>query len=178
MSASLLRRVKDSTKKSPAATGCSKAVICIIPIAEIAIGAIYLHECPAQEKIPIYLIVMGVFSLTLNLLTCLPCVSNSESDGPTKLSRGFTVWNSLVSTFLFAWFITGNVWIYSIYQPNYSKNSTDLGAYCDKTLYLFAFWITTLVYILVGLFLLTGCCVLFCFFICGRADPDDDANNP
>lgn len=76
------------------------------------------------------------------------------------------------------YFPTGNVWIYSIYQPNYSKNSTDLGSYCDKTLYLFAFWITTLVYILVGLLLLTGCCVLFCFFICGRADPDDDANNP
>lgn len=43
----------------------------------------------------------------------------------------------------------GNVWIYSIYQPNYNKN-TSVDPYCNKTLYLFAFWTTTLVYILLG----------------------------
>ena len=66
------------------------------------------------------------------------------------------------------------MWIYSIYQPNYNKNTTHVDPYCDKTLYLFAFWTTTLVYILLALFLLGGCCVFFCLFLCGRADPDDD----
>ena len=69
---------------------------------------------------------------------------------------------------------TGNVWIYSIYQPDYNRNTTNIELYCHKTLYLFAFWITTLLYILLGLFLLGGCCVLLCFCLCGRADPDDD----
>lgn len=68
----------------------------------------------------------------------------------------------------------GNVWIYSIYEPNYNKNATSAEPYCDKTLYLFAFWTTTLVYILLGVFLVGSCCVLVCFYLCGRADADDD----
>lgn len=67
----------------------------------------------------------------------------------------------------------GNVWIYSIYEPNYNKNTTGVDPYCDRTLYLFAFWTTTLIYILLGLIFLVGCCVLLCFFLLGRADPDD-----
>lgn len=161
-------------KVSPPVLATSKLFLCIIPIAEIAIGAVYLHECSVQEKIPIYLIVMGVFTLTLNILSCLPCTQDPKDGSESLLSRGCTVWNSLVSTFLFCWFITGNVWIYSVYEPSYIKNGTDPSLYCNKTLYLFAFWTTTLVYILLGVFLLIGCCVLFCFFLCGRADPDDD----
>lgn len=65
------------------------------------------------------------------------------------------------------------MWIYSIYEPNYDKNATVVGSYCDKTLYLFAFWTTTLAYILLGLALVGGCCVLVCMFLLGRADPDD-----
>lgn len=60
---------------------------------------------------------------------------------------------------------TGNVWIYSIYQPSYDTG-TD---YCNKTLYLFAFWTTTLVYILLGITFLGGCCMLFCLCLCGRS---------
>lgn len=66
------------------------------------------------------------------------------------------------------------MWIYSIYQPNYNSTATSAGRYCDRTLYLFAFWTTTLVYILLGLFFLCGCCVCVCFYLLGRADPDDD----
>lgn len=71
------------------------------------------------------------------------------------------------------WVSPGNVWIYSIYEPNYNKNTTSVDMYCDRTLYLFAFWSTTLVYILLGLFFVVGCCVLVSFFLLGRADPDD-----
>uniref|UniRef100_A0A8C2GDZ5 Uncharacterized protein n=1 Tax=Cyprinus carpio TaxID=7962 RepID=A0A8C2GDZ5_CYPCA len=53
------------------------------------------------------------------------------------------------------------VWIYSVYPPNY--NQTMAGdAYCNKTLYLFAFWTTTLGNILLGLVLLCGSCVWAC----------------
>ncbi|MEQ2314307.1 hypothetical protein AMECASPLE_010727 [Ameca splendens] len=177
MSNSMMRRITDGPKPSAPVLACSKTVLCIMPIVQIAIGAVYLDECPVQNKIPIYLIVTGVFGVVLNLLTCLPCTQDPKDGSRTMLSQSFTTWNSLVSTFLFCWFITGNVWIYSVYQPNYSKNATDVSSYCNKTLYLFAFWTTTLVYILLGLFVLTGFCVLFCFFLCGRADPDDN-NEP
>lgn len=34
---------------------------------------------------------------------------------------------------------TGDVWVFSIYQPNYDPTAGD-GLYCNKTLYTFAFW--------------------------------------
>ncbi|XP_074518150.1 transmembrane protein 272 [Halichoeres trimaculatus] len=172
--ARLLQTIQRPPKLSTPTLTCSKVFACIMPIVQIAIGAVYLDECPRQHYIPIYLIVVGVFGLVLALLACLPCAQEPEDGTTNPLSRVCTAWNSLTSFFLFCWFIAGNVWIYSIYQPSYTKNSTNIESYCNKTLYLFAFWTTTLVYILLGAFLVGGCCVLVCFFLCGRADPDDD----
>ncbi|KAI3376386.1 hypothetical protein L3Q82_016867 [Scortum barcoo] len=169
----LIQRIRNPPQPPTPILACSKLVVCVMPIAQIAIGAVYLHDCPRQHYIPIYLIVVGVFGLVLALLSCLPCAQEPK-DGPSNpLSRVCATWNSLTSVFMFCWFIAGNVWIYSIYEPNYNKNTTNVDPYCNKTLYLFAFWTTTLVYILLGVGLLCSCCVLFCFFLCGRADPDD-----
>ncbi|KAG7497659.1 hypothetical protein JOB18_002808 [Solea senegalensis] len=154
--------------------GCSKIFAVALPIAQIALGVVYLHECPKQDYIPIYLIVLGVFGLMLSLLACLPCAQEPEDGTTNPLSQVCKAWNSLTSLFLSCWFIAGNVWIYSIYQPNYNKTTTDVDPYCNKTLYLFAFWTTTLGYILLGLILVIGCCAMCCFFLCcGLSDPAD-----
>ncbi|TNM93804.1 hypothetical protein fugu_001980 [Takifugu bimaculatus] len=167
----LLQRIRDPPQPPTPILVCSKVALCIMPVAQIAIGAVHLDDCPREPYIPIYLIVLGVFTLALALLSCLPC-SRQASDEPTNpLSRVCTAWNSLTTLFLFCWFVAGNVWIYSIYKPNYDKTAAD--PYCDRTLYLFAFWTTTLVYILLGFFFVGGCCVLVCFCLLGRADPDD-----
>lgn len=173
-SSNLLGRIRNHPQPPTPALAISKVILCGMPIAQIAIGTIYLNECPREHYIPIYLIVVGVFGLILSLLSCLPCAKESEEGTSNPLSTICTTWNSLTSVFLFCWFIAGNVWIYSIYQPNYTKNATDVSSYCNKTLYLFAFWTTTLVYILIGLFFVCGFLVLLCFCLCGRADPDDD----
>ncbi|XP_071374793.1 transmembrane protein 272-like [Centroberyx affinis] len=170
----LLRRIRNPPQPPTPILACSKVMLCIMPIAQIAIGVTYLNDCPRQHYIPIYLVVVGVFGLLLAVLSCLPCAQEPKDGTTNPLSRCCTAWNSLASLFLFCWFIAGNVWIYSIYQPNYNETTTDVDPYCNKTLYLFAFWTTTLCYILLGVFLLCGCCVLVCFLICGRADPDDD----
>lgn len=70
-------------------------------------GAVYLHDCPRQPFIPIYLIVMGVFGIVLTLLSCLPCARQNRDEPPNPLSRVCVFWNSLTSTFLFCWFIAG-----------------------------------------------------------------------
>ncbi|XP_076017786.1 transmembrane protein 272 [Genypterus blacodes] len=170
----LIQRIRNPPQPPTPILACSKVFLCVMPIAQIAIGVKYLDECPRQHYIPIYLIVVGVFGLLLAVLSCLPCAKESIDGARNPLSQFCTVWNSLSSTFLFCWFITGNVWIYSIYEPNYNKTTTAVDPYCNKTLYLFAFWTTTLVYILLCVFLFTGCCVLCCFLLCGRADPDDN----
>ncbi|KAM9836925.1 transmembrane protein 272 [Aulostomus maculatus] len=170
----ILQRVRNPPQPPTPILAFSKLTLCIMPAAQIAIGAVYLDECPAQKYIPIYLMVVGVFGLVLTILSCLPCAQEPKDGTTNPLSRVCAIWNSLTSFFLFCWFIAGNVWIYSIYEPDYNKNTTNVDLYCNKTLYLFAFWTTTLVYILLLLFLFVGCCVLVCFFLCGRADPDDD----
>lgn len=170
----LVRNIRNPPQPPTPILGFTKIILCAIPIAQIAIGAIHLDDCPRQDYIPIYLIVVGAFGVMLTVLSCLPCAQESKDGPPNPFSQVCTIWNSLTSLFLFCWFIAGNVWIYSIYEPNYNKNATDVSSYCDRTLYLFAFWTTTLVYILLALALVGGCCVLFCFFLCGRADADDD----
>ncbi|XP_048063395.1 transmembrane protein 272-like [Megalobrama amblycephala] len=132
----------------------SKVIGAVLPIAEIAIGAIYLHDCPKQPYIPIYLLVSGVITLVLDLLAWLPSI---KTPAYKKFRCFFTcAWSLFVCLFLFCWFIAGNVWIYSIHLPNYS--GTD---YCNKTLYLFAFWTTTVIYILLGI-ALSGQCYKEC----------------
>ncbi|XP_072542912.1 transmembrane protein 272-like [Salminus brasiliensis] len=125
-----------------------------VPIAQITIGVMYLNECPKQQYIPVYLVVSGVFGIVLALLSCLTCC-------PDKLCY---FCNGLLSAFMFCWSITGSVWIYSIYPPNY--NSTVPGEpYCNKTLYLLAFWITTVSYIILAGLLVAGCCALICLCV-------------
>ncbi|XP_055358507.1 transmembrane protein 272-like [Betta splendens] len=125
----------------------------------IVIGSLYLNECPRQPYIPIYLIVGGVFGLMIAGLSCIGCTQRINN-GP--LSGFCTTWSSLTFLFLFCWLITGSVWIYSIYKPNYSKNATSPELYCNELLYLFAFWNTTVVYILLGLLFVVLCCIIPC----------------
>ncbi|XP_061664573.1 transmembrane protein 272-like [Syngnathoides biaculeatus] len=150
-----------------------KVLLCIIPIAQIAMGAAHLDDCPRQHYIPVYLIVVGVALSLLVLVTGLPCARVPKDGPPNPFCWVSLGWNSLLAVFLVSWFVAGNVWIYSIYKPNYHKNVTSAEPYCDKTLYLFAFWTTTLVYIVVGLFVALGLVVLVCLYMCGQADPDD-----
>ncbi|XP_054457816.1 transmembrane protein 272-like [Anoplopoma fimbria] len=170
----LIRRIRNRPQPPLPILALSKLIACVIPAAQIALGTIHLNDCPRQHYIPIYLIVAGVFGLLLALLSCLPWARTPEDGTPNPLSRICTAWNSLSSLFFFCWFIAGNVWIYSIYKPNYDRNTTNVDPYCDKTLYLFAFWTTTLVYILMALSMVCGCCVLVCKLLCGQADRDDD----
>uniref|UniRef100_A0A672GGQ5 Uncharacterized protein n=1 Tax=Salarias fasciatus TaxID=181472 RepID=A0A672GGQ5_SALFA len=162
----LIQRVRDPPKPSGTTSVICRVIFSAIPIAQIAIGSVYLQDCPINHYIPIYLIVVGVFGLVLNVVTsCLPSTQEGEEEEPpTLLTRCCKFLYSLISLFLFCWFITGNVWIYSIYQPDYNKNTTNIDHYCNKTLYLFAFWTTTLVYIILCVFVACGCCVFF--FIC------------
>lgn len=55
----------------------------------------------------------------------------------------------LIGTFSFAWFITGSVWVFKVYKEYEGQ--------CDKDLYLFAFGILLLEYVLLGLALICPC---------------------
>ncbi|XP_049612760.1 transmembrane protein 272 [Syngnathus scovelli] len=150
-----------------------KVLLCIIPIAMIAVGAEHLDDCPRQRNIPVYLIVMGVFLILLVISVYLPCTQQPKDGPPNPLYRLCLGWKVVLAVFLVIWFVAGNVWIYSIYKPNYYKNITMHELYCEKRLYQFAFWTMTLLYILVGVIVGLGFLALVCLYLFGQADPDD-----
>uniref|UniRef100_UPI00398E6CEE transmembrane protein 272-like isoform X1 n=2 Tax=Pristiophorus japonicus TaxID=55135 RepID=UPI00398E6CEE len=144
---------------SPTASVSMKIMTSILAIASITIGTIYLDSCTKQYLIPIYLIVSGSFTLFFVMISVASCAPNDESNILAFHKCG-RVWKSLISLFSLIWFITGNVWIYCIYEPDYIDTTSP--NYCAKTLYLFAFWTTTVTYILLGIALFLGCCGLLC----------------
>lgn len=150
--------------------GCTIMIglVMAIPIAMIVIGAKYKNQCPVEDKIPIYLIVGGAVGVFRNLISlCQRSMkSNDNEDDDEKKKRPF---ESILDCFLFVWFICGNVWIYRIYQPHYTTDPSD-SEYCHKTLYLFAFWITTSAYIFAGVL----CCCVCCVGICAAMFGSDD----
>ncbi|XP_067436114.1 transmembrane protein 272-like [Thunnus thynnus] len=130
---------------------CLLVITCIITVPQIAVGAVYKDDCPRQPYIPIYLMVMGA-ALLLFMVYNLAC-SSGNSDSFIR-----AMWHSMLIFFFLSLFIAGNVWVYSIYEPSYNK-TTSVELYCDKTVYLLAFWPINLFYILLGLTILLFCCL-------------------
>ncbi|XP_076468562.1 uncharacterized protein LOC143299238 isoform X2 [Babylonia areolata] len=143
-------------------------VMLAIPIAMITMGAKYLHDCPAERYIPIYLVVGGVFGVIRNSITIVRRCCQKKEDEDDENKRKVHPLESFIDCFVFAWFIAGNVWVY---RTKGEFNDTDVTAdnYCDPTLYWFAFWMITAVYIIIGC---CCCCCCFCglFAICLGSD--------
>ncbi|XP_069499165.1 transmembrane protein 272-like [Ambystoma mexicanum] len=106
-----------------------------LAIAEIVIGAVYLHRCPRQRYIPIWLIVNGCTVILIHILTMVAACR------PNKAIYGLL---TLLGLFWFAWLITGSVWTFHIY-PNYEG--------CDRVVYLFAFSILIIQWIILAFYL-------------------------
>ncbi|KAJ8680380.1 hypothetical protein QAD02_016167 [Eretmocerus hayati] len=120
----------------------------LIPICMIVIGGLYLYDCPQGEYIPIYLLVGGGFGILKQVLDRSTIINHlrgiNEEERRIKQSSTLT----LINCFMLCWFIIGSMWVYKEYEPNYDPT---LGKYCNKTLYLFAFWLITSIYILLAL---------------------------
>jgi hypothetical protein len=168
-SSSVLNFVRRLTALILGTVGCT---ICIafsiaIPISMIAIGAVYKNDCRAERFIPIYLIVAGVFAM-MGIISDLikrallkDDYNQMKSDGTVNKDKR-TWLDCIVHLFIFAWFIAGSVWIYRTYG-HFNSENPDADNYCHPVLYYFAFWVTTVTYIMVALGCL--CCCLTC--LCG-----------
>ncbi|GJQ86648.1 hypothetical protein Trydic_g15750 [Trypoxylus dichotomus] len=139
------------------AVGCTVilGVTIIIPICMIVMGLIYLHDCPQGEYIPVYLLVGGIFGILKQLLHLSTRVRQREEEREEEQLRQSPT-QTLLNCFMLGWFIIGSVWVYKEYEPNYDQSKND-GQYCNRNLYLFAFWLITSVYILLGTITLCLC---------------------
>lgn len=123
--------------------------------------------------IPIYLIVAGAVLIVRNFSSMYSRASKRNGDDePDENEKGqvHKCFDGLLDLFVFSWFIAGNYWIYHINSPSYDKHNGD--QYCNKSLYLFAFWIMTSTYIIAGLLCLCLCCVGIC--VAAVSDEDDE----
>ncbi|CAF0897145.1 unnamed protein product [Brachionus calyciflorus] len=134
------------------------------PIAMIAVGATNLNKCTIEPKIPVWLIVSGSVSIFMAFLMAISLISQAVLKRAAIVGI-FSCITCVVSLFQLAWFITGNVWVYSkngsvIYDIETSPN------YCDKTLYLFSFWTITVAYIMMGLSIIISIFMVCCACVC------------
>lgn len=143
------------------------AISITMPITMIVIGAIYKDQCKIERYIPIWLIVAGVFGCVSTIFrTASNCYTlftkrgdGNDPEGANKKIQTKNCFTSLIELFLFAWFIAGNVWVYSV-RNTVQYNDQSLNTYCHQTVYLFSFWLITLTWILSVLFCCCCCCVL------------------
>ncbi|KAL4230548.1 hypothetical protein ACF0H5_010929 [Mactra antiquata] len=149
--------------------GCTimLAVIMAVPVAMIVIGALHKDACPAERMIPIYLIVGGSFGILKNLSSLIQrCKNKNEEDGDEKNAKT-NPFDATLNCFLFAWFIAGNVWVYRTTDRSLDPTASN---YCDETLYLFAFWLITASYIMLGCVCSCICCGGILAACCGALD--------
>uniref|UniRef100_A0A182J056 Uncharacterized protein n=1 Tax=Anopheles atroparvus TaxID=41427 RepID=A0A182J056_ANOAO len=136
--------------------GCTiiLGITIVIPVCMIVFGTLYLYDCPQGEYIPVYLLVGGAFGVLKQLLHLSTRVRSREEQELERLRQ--TPTQTLINCFMLGWFIIGSFWVYQIYEPNYDPS---LGKYCNKSLYLFTFWLITSVYMTLGIVTVVLCSV-------------------
>ena len=147
-----------------------------INVTLMVVGIKNRGHCPAEPKIPMFLFVSG---LTSQIFAWLIVVNAAILRYTALESRSFEgmlgcvmclncVFSTLLGIFCIAWFICGNVWVFSTH-PSFHANHESLVEYCDKTTYLLAFWVIVGWYIIAGLGgVITCCCstIVACCYRC------------
>ncbi|XP_045133837.1 transmembrane protein 272-like isoform X2 [Portunus trituberculatus] len=145
-----------------------------VPVLMVIIGVQYLHECPLEPNIPIYLLVGGCFgTMKMLWLVCQQIRSRryeriddafaEDSLDEIFTSTSYRATDVALTIFLIVWFGMGNYWVYRIYPPNFLFTLFAPNDWCSKTLYLFA--VAQLLFV----YAVLGCLVVLIFFLaCGQ----------
>lgn len=65
---------------------------------------------------------------------------------------------TMLNYFLIVWFLAGCIVVYRIYEPDYENPLST--AYCNRTIYLYAFWLMTSAFIIMAIILSCLCCLM------------------
>jgi len=96
--------------------------VLLLPVGMISIGIIYVHSCPVQPRIPIYLIVLGFFQM----LECCGRLGYKLFQNGQQQSgwrERYRRKDPLVY-FVIVWFVIGSMWVYQT-DPN-CKDCADI----------------------------------------------------
>ncbi|CAF1090629.1 unnamed protein product [Rotaria sordida] len=149
------------------------SVFIILPMIEIVIGIVYQSECSMNHYIPIYLIVTGIISIIILIFAMFgwtfvyPLVNNLTLKNIKIVFYDAGMFSKVMLTiailfllFALAWFIAGNVWVFSAsLNVQYIDPIEFPNTYCNRNVYLFGFWSIIIKYI----FTFVICCRLNCY---------------
>lgn len=139
-------------------------------------GVKYMHECPKEPKVPIYLLVGGCFGLLKMLslvwkqvrlrryerLDDIYVDEDDDGHGDILMSKSSRFSEAILSLFLFIWFGCGNYWVLHIWKPNFKQLLHEPSNWCDQTVYMFAFGQIMGCYALMGLIIFLTTCLILC----------------
>ncbi|XP_071315034.1 transmembrane protein 272-like isoform X1 [Trachinotus anak] len=135
----------------------------VLALVRVIFGVVYFKDCPQQPNIPNYLLGLALIPLLMIPFVTFPC--ESEAAHPQEHPKGCKACLlCLVCLFIYAWILAGDMWVFSVYQPNYDPTAAD-GLYCSKTLYTFAFWNAVLETSAIWVFLAKVCKGLLCYVV-------------
>ena len=139
-------------------------VIIVIPLSMIAIGFVYINECPAEPCIPIFLIIGGLFSFVKYIIGIVRIVEKNDRDENENAPKPHQV-QYIINGFLSAWCIAGTLWVNMIYQPIFDSYEDTFDSehktselHCSKVVYTFAFCIIAANYIFLFFVMPCSCC--------------------
>uniref|UniRef100_A0A915C7R6 Uncharacterized protein n=2 Tax=Parascaris univalens TaxID=6257 RepID=A0A915C7R6_PARUN len=134
-----------------------------LPISMIVIGALKLHECPAQPYIPIWLITTGAIFIARYLADI--SIRIAKALCKTGDSREQSYLNPVDWLFAGIFAITlcvGSYWVYST-SADVQLTMSEYSDYCDRIAYGMAFIIVSVFCGVIALFSL--CCFGCCFYV-------------
>ncbi|XP_071015619.1 transmembrane protein 272-like [Oncorhynchus clarkii lewisi] len=157
-----------------------------VPLTMAFVGVKSIDDCPVQPMIPLYLLVGGVIGsvkVTLllydttrmrSLISKSVVIGDDDADEyPWRQNANKYYVHVILSLFLFVWFLLGNYWVFSVFQPNFITPFHQPQDYCRKSLYLFAVFVLTLSHTVLLLLLCCGVCVHVCSQTSTRDDYED-----
>lgn len=86
----------------------TQASLIRITISTSFAGSLYFHDCPAEWRIPLYLIVGGSVGIIKNFSSLCQKVKNDKDNAEDENVKT-TKFDSLLNCFLLSWFIFGKV---------------------------------------------------------------------
>ncbi|CAH0399946.1 unnamed protein product [Chilo suppressalis] len=112
------------------------ACLSTLPVIMLIMGVQYIRDCPAEPRIPVYMVVGGAAGgagICWLLWAQLASRSSNSSASIPERVLAYTL-----TIFLMGWFAFGNYWTLGILWPDYAPTLFEPNQWCHRTLYVFA----------------------------------------
>lgn len=132
-------------------------------------GSVFLYDCRANEMVPVYLVVHGVFLIIAIIFGLLQTRSDKDKKKDSKKEKTpnekcIELISTLIHVFLIAWFFYGNSITIGL---NWMSSPATARTYCHPSLYYYAYWVIMSVYIFIGIVVFVSLCVVLYSCISG-----------